>query len=133
MRNMVSIVALATLALAACSKPAPAPEAAATETAAVSEAPAAAALPAPGKYEAVSADGKTKSLTTVNANGTYSTSVGGGLPTAGIISLVDGKVCLDPSGKAPAECYTNSAPAADGSFTSTDSKGAAVTAHPVAK
>ena len=133
MRNMVSIVAMATLALAACSKPAPSPDAAATASAAASETPAAAALPAPGKYESTSADGKTKSVTTVNANGTYSTSVGGGLPTAGIISLVDGKVCMDPSGKAPAACYTNSTPAADGSFTSTDDKGRVITAHPVAK
>jgi hypothetical protein len=124
MRTMVSIVALSTLALAACNKPAPAPEAseaapAATEAAA----PQAAATLTPGTYDVSTADGKPAGVTTVNADGTYSEDDAKGVRTAGIVRIVDGKTCFDASGKAPEECFADSPRAADGSFTVTDAKG----------
>ncbi len=137
MRSFVPIATLALFgtALAGCSKPAPAPsaEATATETASAAATPAAAASPAAGTYDAVSADGKTKTVITINADGSYSDVVNGGLPVAGLIKVADGKVCFDPSGAKPAVCYTESVHAADGSFTATDDKGATATVRPAAK
>ncbi len=137
MRTTVSILAIAalSLSLAACKKSEPAPEStvAASEAAVAAPAPAAPTLPPAGDYESTSADGKTKTVTTINADGTYSERVNGGLPVAGVIKLVDGKSCFDPSGKVEATCYTDGPVAADGSFTSTSDKGETETVRPVKK
>jgi hypothetical protein len=79
------------------------------------------------------AAGKVVGTSTINADGSYADQMTGAARVAGIVKLVDGKVCFDPSGKAPAECYTDSAPGADGSFTATDAKGAVLTVRPKAK
>ncbi|MDE2597492.1 MAG: hypothetical protein KGL44_11500 [Sphingomonadales bacterium] len=139
MRKIASIAAVALLgtALAGCGKSEPAPEPTADAMAsgpamAAASAPAAVTAPAAGNYEITAADGS-KSTLTVNADGSYSEKAAKGLPVAGLIKVTDGKVCFDPSGKTEASCYTESAKAADGSFTATDEKGVAVTVHPVAK
>ncbi len=137
MRTMVSVVALATFTLAACGKPAPAPEA--TESAAADTAPSAPAtwtpaLPAAGAYEVSSLDGKPVAKVTIEADNSYSQVPAKGLTEAGIVKLIDGKVCFDPSGKdKPNRCYTESVRAADGSFTATDEKGVVENVKPAAK
>lgn len=137
MRPLGSIALAAALALAltACGKKeeAPAADASGAATAATDAAAAPKALPT-GTFEAFDASGKKLGTTTINADGSYTTDpAGGGLREAGIAKIVDGKTCFDPSGKAPEECYTDSAPAADGSFTATDAKGNVETIRPVTK
>jgi hypothetical protein len=118
----VAIVTLA-LTLSACSKKEEAPAAAASSDAAAAASTAAAPTePAAGDYAVFDASGKALGTTTINADGTYR-----------IWKVKDGKTCFDPSGKDPEECYTSSAPAADGSFTATDTKGAVLTVRPVKK
>lgn len=137
MRKTMILVAFAAAAtLSACSKNAPEPAATSSDTATVASDAAgavAAATLTPGTYEVTGADGKKMGTTTINADGTYADDDGKGHRVAGLVKIVDGKTCFDPSGKAEAECYTDSAPAADGSFTSTDAKGAVLTIKPVAK
>lgn len=140
MRSLSTITAVAALALAlaACSKPAPAPDAMASATSdaaavATASAATAAALPPPGSYAVTSTDGKELHTTTLNADGTYRMQPVKGLAVAGLVKLTDGKTCFDPSGPATATCYTDSAPAADGSFTATAADGTVVNVKPVAK
>ena len=128
----ITIATSIALALTACSKKEEAPVVDASEVAAATEA-AAAALPPPGTYEIVDATGKVLGTNTLNADGGYARAMTGAPREAGIIKMVDGKTCLDPSGPAPAECFTDSAPGADGSFTATDAKGVVMTIRPKAK
>ncbi len=129
MRKSLIIAAISlTAALGACSKPAP--EAAPSEAASTAAADAAAASIPTGVFEVTDAKGKKVATTTINADGTYAEDMADGHRVAGIVKMVDGKTCFDPSGKAEAECYTDSAPAADGSFTATDAKGIVVTVTP---
>ena len=121
------------LAISACGKKDEAPVAVPSEAAVASDAAAAAATIPVGTFDSFNAAGKKLGTTTINADGTYSSDPVGGLREAGIVKMVDGKTCFDPSGKAPAECYTDSAPGADGSFTATDAKGNVETIRPVAK
>ena len=79
------------------------------------------------------ASGKKLGTSTINADGSFADDMVGAKRVAGIVKLVDGKTCFDPSGKAEPECYTDSAPAADGSFTATDAKGVVLTVRPKAK
>lgn len=120
------------VALAACSKPAPAPapEPAAEETAA---APAVANGSGPGTYEVVSADGSI-GTSIINADGTYSDMDADGKVIAeGTWAVTDGKTCFTPTTEGvEAMCFTESAPAADGSFTATPDKGDPVTVRPKA-
>ncbi|WP_088310811.1 hypothetical protein [Novosphingobium sp. B 225] len=134
MRNSLLIAALAAAtALSGCSKSAEEAAPAASEAAASdAAAPQAAATLATGTFEVFGADGKAVGSTTINADGTYVDDDGKGHRVAGLVKLVDGKTCFDPSGSAPAECFTDSAPAADGSFTATDAKGAVLTIRPKA-
>jgi hypothetical protein len=135
MRPLGSIALAASIALAltACGKKDEAPVADASETAAATDAAAAKTLPT-GTFDSFDASGKKLGTTTINADGTYTTDpAGGGLREAGVAKMVDGKTCFDPSGKAPEECYTDSAPGADGSFTATDAKGNVETIRPVTK
>jgi hypothetical protein len=139
MRKTVTITAIALLgvALAGCSKPAPAPEAStaamASDAAMAPTAAAGGVMPSPGKYEAVSTDGKTKTAVTINSDGGYRMSVNGALPVSGLIKMVDGKTCFDPSGPKEATCYLDSPHAADGTFTATSADGSVEKVKPVAK
>lgn len=119
------------LAISACGKKEEAPVAVPSEAAVASDA-AAATIPT-GTFDSFNAAGKKLGTTSINADGTYTTDPTGGLREAGIVKMVDGKTCFDPSGKAPEECYTDSAPGADGSFTATDAKGNVETIRPVTK
>lgn len=137
-KTMILAAFAAAAALSACSKSGTEPAATATSDAAVAAASdaagaAAEAAPKPGAYAVSSADGKQVGTTTINADGTYTDDDGKGHRVAGLVKVTDGKTCFDPSGKAEAVCYTESAPAADGSFTATDPKGAVLTVKPVAK
>ncbi len=128
------ILSTAALALAACGKKDEAPVAAQSDAVVATDAAAvAAAGPTPGVYEVSDAAGKKLDTTTINADGSYASDMADGHRVAGIVKMVDGKTCFDPSGKAEPECYTDSALAADGSFTATDAKGAVLTVHPKAK
>ena len=127
------VLSAAALALAACGKKEEAPVAVQSDAVVATDAAAAAAGPTPGVYEVTDAAGKKVSTTTINAGGTYAQDMADGHREAGIVKMVDGKTCFDPSGKAEPECYTDSARAADGSFTATDSKGGVVTVRPKAK
>jgi len=115
--------------LAACSSE-PAEEPAAEET--VAAVTAANGSPA-GAYEATAADG-TVTTTTLNADGTYSDVDAEGTTVAeGTWAVTDGKTCFTPTteGVTPM-CYTETAPAADGSFTATPDEGDPVTVRPAA-
>jgi hypothetical protein len=117
--------------LAACQQKAEAPAAEDTGSAAAA-APAAVQSPDAGTYDVVNPDG-TKGVSVLNADGTYEDQDADGKATAkGTWAVKDGKTCFQPEGKAE-ECYTESARAADGSFTATDAKGATVKVTPRAK
>ncbi len=126
MRKIILIAGMA--ALAACSKPAEVAPAA-TETAA---APAPVASATPGSYDVTAPDG-TKSVSTLNADGSYVDTDAAGKETAkGKWATEDSKTCFTPDGGAK-ECYTDSVPAADGSFTATNTKGEIAQVKPQAK
>lgn len=128
------ILSSATLALVACGKKEEAPVAAQSDAVVATDAAAApAAGPTPGVYEVTDAAGKKLDTTTINADGSYASDMADGHRVAGIVKMVNGKTCFDPSGKAEPECYTDSVRAADGSFTATDPKGSIVTVRPKAK
>jgi len=124
------LIAAAALSLGACQKA----EAPAAEESAPTEAAAPVAVQSPdaGTYDVTNPDGTTGS-STLNADGTYSDQDSAGKVTAkGTWAVKDGKTCFMPEGAAE-ECFTESARAADGSFTATDSKGNAVQVKPRAK
>lgn len=133
MRSLVLIAA--TVALSACSQGADeAPAASETaQTATASEtaeaAPsgtsALAAADAAGTYTVTWADGTTTS-TTINADGTYVDTMDGEETSHGTWAVKDGRSCLTPEGGAEL-CWTDSAPAADGSWTATADDGTTVT------
>ena len=123
----------AALALVSCGKKDEAPVVVPSDAVAATDAAVAAALPAAGVYELTDAAGKKLGTSTINADGSFADDMVGAKRVAGIVKLVDGKTCFDPSGKAEPECYTDSAPAADGSFTATDAKGVVLTVRPKAK
>ena len=128
------ILSTAALALTACGKKEAPPAAVESDAVTATDVAAApAAGPTPGVYEVTDAAGKNAGTTTINADGSYVDELPDGHRVAGIVKVVDGKTCFDPSGKAEAECFTDSAPGADGSFTATDAKGVVVTVHPKAK
>lgn len=134
---LIAATAILIAATAGCSKPAPTPEA--SETAAASDVPAAAAtwtpaLPAAGAYEVSSLSGEVLAKVTIEADYAYSQVPTKGLNEAGVVKLIDGKVCFDASGKdKPNRCYTESVRAADGSFTATNEKGVVENIKPVVK
>jgi hypothetical protein len=119
--------------LAACSSE-PAEEPAVEDTAAAEAAALAAANGSPpGVYEATAADG-TVTTTTLNADGTYTdVDAEGNTVAAGTWAVTDGKTCFTPTTEGvEAMCYTETAPAADGSFTATPDEGDPVTVRPAA-
>jgi hypothetical protein len=140
--NKMLLVAAAAVALAGCNKAAaPADNSASNAAAATNTAdtnatdmnataPAAAAMVTangspPGTYDVAMKDGS-KGKTTLNADGTYTDVDSNGKETKGTWAVKDGKTCFTPTGKT-AECYTESAVGADGSFTATSAKGETVT------
>jgi hypothetical protein len=127
----ITIATSIALALTACGKKEEAPVTEASEVAVATDAPAAA--PTPGTYEIYDAAGKLLGTNTINADGGYARTMTGAPREAGIMKMVDGKTCFDPSGKAEPECFTDSAPGADGSFSATDAKGVVLTIRPKAK
>ena len=131
--NRLLILSAAALALAACGKKDEAPVVVQSDTVVATDAAVAAALPTAGVYEVTDASGKKLGTSTINADGSFADDMVGAKRVAGIVKMIDGKTCFDPSGKAEAECYTDSAIAADGSFTATDAKGAVLTVRPKAK
>lgn len=125
------VIAAGLVVLAACNQaePAPEPTAEATEAAA----PTAANGSPAGAYTATAADG-TVTTTTLNADGTYTDVDADGATVAeGTWAVTDGKTCFTPTteGVEPM-CYTETAPAADGSFTATPDEGEPVTVKPAA-
>jgi hypothetical protein len=120
------IVALAGVALAACQKPAPEPTA--TETAA---APVTANGSPAGMYDATDPKG-VLTTTDLRADGSYTdTDASGKVTAVGTWAVTDGKTCFSPTTEGvEAMCYSETAPAADGSFTATPDKGDAVTVKP---
>ena len=133
---MKKLVILAGFALlAACgAKKDTAADAAASDSAAASAAatPAAVHSPAPGSYDVTNPDGKVH-ITTLIADGTFvQRETGGKVMDKGKWAVRDGKTCF-ASDKGSEECYVDSMPGADGSFTATDAKGVVVQVKPHAK
>jgi hypothetical protein len=110
------------LALGACqSEPAEEPAPVETEEA---SAPVTANGSAPGVYESTLPDG-TVSVATLNADGTFTlVNAEGETFDEGTWAVTDGKTCFTSSGEeGGVTCYTESAPAEDGSFTATPDEG----------
>lgn len=103
---------------------------AATGAASAAAAPAVAATP--GAYDFTAPDG-TQGTTTIAADGTYvDTDTAGKVTAKGTWTSKDGKTCFIAEGKSE-ECYADSAPAADGSFTATAADGSVTKVKPQAK
>jgi hypothetical protein len=135
MRTVIALTAA--LALAGCGERAEttAADAGATTAAATTgEAPSPAAnQPATGdmagRYEITFADGKVMTET-INADGSY-VDLMDGEETRGRWRMDGAKSCFDPAGAAAEECYTASAPGADGSFTVTGADGSKATVRKI--
>jgi hypothetical protein len=86
----------------------------------------------PGAYEVTDSDG-TVSRTVLNADGTYTdTAADGSVVAEGTWTVTDGKTCFAPSTEGvEAMCFTETAPATDGSFTATPDNGEPVTVRPL--
>jgi hypothetical protein len=82
----------------------------------------AAEAPKAGSYDTVAPDGK-KGVTTIMADGTFvDRTAEGKVTTKGKMAMKDGKTCFtDDKGKE--DCFTDSAPTADGSFDATGADG----------
>ena len=119
-------VALAGVSLTACQQPAPEPTP--SETAA---APTSANGSPAGMYDATDPKGVV-TTTDLRADGSYTdTDADGKTIAEGTWAVTDGKTCFTPTTEGvEAQCYTETAPAADGSFTATPDKGDAVTVKP---
>lgn len=117
--------------IAACqAEPEPAPEPVAEEAAPA--ATVANGSPA-GTYEVTAADGSMMTAQ-INADGTYvDTAADGSTVEEGTWAVTGGKTCFTPTTEgATAMCWTETAPAADGSFTATPDEGDPVTVRPKA-
>ena len=133
MKKFAIVAGIALLAACGSNKDA-ASEAAASESAAASAAvtPAAVYSPEPGSYDVSRPDGKMY-VRTVMADGAYVLrDTKGTVIDKGKWAERDGKRCFAPE-TGTEECYTLTMPAADGSFTATDSKGAVSQVKPHAK
>ena len=134
MKTVLALTA-ATLALTACSQrsetvvePTATTSAAGTTPSPVANQPATGSMA--GTYEATRPDG-TRMTLTVKPDGSF-TEVANGKELAGTWRMDGAKSCFDPAGDAPDVCYTNSAVAADGSFTSTAPDGTSMTIRKIA-
>lgn len=127
------IVAASIMVLAACTQPAEQNEEVAAPAETETAVPTVANGSPPGTYEATAADGSVVT-TVINADGSYSdTAADGTLLAEGTWAVVDGKTCFTPTteGQEPM-CFTESAPAEDGSFIATPDSGDPVTVRPAA-
>ena len=139
MRNVMPVAVIAVLAFttAGCKKSEPVVEATtavvATDGAVASEgAMAVLTSHTLGDFKVTTSDGKDGGMTTLNADGSYKDTPPKGLPKAGLVTYKDGKICFDPSGpKEGPECWTETVPAADGSFKATSDKGVTVSVAPM--
>lgn len=128
---MVSLAGTLAGTLAAC-QPEPAAEPVVEEAAEAAPVTVANGTPV-GTFAVTNADG-TAGTTVINADGTYTdTDSEGNLVAEGTWAVVEGKTCFTPTteGQDPM-CYTESAPAEDGSFTATPDEGDPVTVRPAA-
>ena len=132
MKKLILFAGIA--ALAACTSKEPAAEdTAAAEAPAAAVAAAPAAAPTPGSYDVTGPDG-TKLVATLMADGTYvDRDEAGKVLEKGKWAAKDGKTCFDDEGDKAEVCYTDSAPAADGSFTATEADGKVTQVKPHAK
>lgn len=133
--RLIALTATACLALAGCSKPAEAPAAdanVATEANASEAAPMMTAADIAGTYDAKYPDG-TAHVVEIKPDGAYTDTDAKGVATKGMWSWKDGGSCFDPDGDAPAVCWTDSKPDANGVFTATAPDGTVVTVTPRAK
>ena len=122
--------------LASCGSEAPAPEATATADASMpmdaGATPAVAAVPTPGSYDVTGPDG-TKSVDTLMDDGTFvSRDSADKVVDKGTWAIKEGKACFTSEGKAE-QCYTETARAADGSFSTTGADGKVTQVKPHAK
>lgn len=123
MKKLVLLAGVALLAACGEREEAAAPEAA-TEAMSAEAAPAAAAVGGgvPGTYDVTQADGS-KLVATLSADGTYQRDFGDRVEK-GTYVFKGNQTCFDPEGDVGESCNTRSPAAADGSFDSTDPKGA---------
>lgn len=121
------------LALAACGQEAAVEEPAIEEEAAPEAAMTTANGSATPMTAQVSGADGPEGLSTLNADGTYQDlDADGGVVAEGTWAVVDGKTCFTPSTEGvDGECWTESEPAEDGSFTATSDSGEEVTVTPV--
>lgn len=134
MKNLALVASLALLA--SCGSGDPAPEATASTDATLpmdAAATPAAAGPTPGSYDVTGPDG-TKMVVTLMADGTYvDRDLSDKVVEKGKWAVKDGKTCFDDDGDKAEVCYTDSAPAADGSFTATEADGKVTQVKPHTK
>lgn len=83
-----------------------------------------------GTYEMRAADGKLTTQT-VNTDGTYR-SVSDGRETTGTWRMQGTQACYDPAGAPAEQCWTTTAPTADGSFTASAPDGTTMTVRKTA-
>lgn len=124
MKAFALLAGVAMLAACGQKQEAAAPDAAATEAMPVDAAatPAAAMTTTAGSYDVSGPDGKTY-VDTLMDDGTYvERDAGGKVTEKGKWAVKDGKTCFTPEGKSES-CYSESARAADGSFTATGADG----------
>ncbi len=129
MKRLATIAGFAVLA--ACSGGGgDAPEAEETPVVAEASGPAVANGSPPGTYIVITADGA-ENTSVINADGTFADTAPNGSMTTGTWAVVDGRTCftMDADGAAP-ECWTETAPGEDGSFTAVSDEGVSVTIKP---
>lgn len=128
MKKLILIAPLALLA--ACQQQQPAPEATPSETATAMVSANGSPV---GKYQSTDAKGAV-TTTELRNDGTYTDTDADGKVTAeGTWAVTDGKTCFTPKTEGvEAMCYTESAPADDGSFTATPDKGDPIMVKPAA-
>lgn len=129
MKRLATIAGFAVLA--ACSGGGTdAPEAEDTPVVAEASGPAVANGSPPGTYIVITPDGA-ENTSVINADGTFADTAPDGTVTTGTWAVVEGKTCFTAEGEgATPECWTESAPGADGSFTAVSDAGVTVTIKP---
>lgn len=130
MRKLIFLAA--PLALAGCAQEAEVEDADAGEAEVVAVTTANGTV-TPLTGEVSNADGP-QGISTLNADGTYQDlDAEGGVTAEGTWEVVDGKTCFTPSTEGvDSQCWTESEPGENGSFTATSDAGEVVTVTPVA-
>lgn len=129
MKRFATIVGFAMLA--ACgSGGADAPVSEETPVAPEATGPTVANGSAPGTYTIITPDGA-ENTSVINADGTFMDTAPDGTTTEGTWAVTDGKTCftVNTEGAKP-ECWTETAPGQDGSFTATSDDGVTITVKP---